>query len=170
MPDEPQNLRTREALLLRAQDHHEALDTLLASLTDEELTQPGVTDAWSVKDHMAHLTWWEQRVIRMLGGAPDPVDGIPGVSASDPEDVRLARINDHVFSEQRDLPLAVVRAAFAASYGEMLHLIQTVPDDVLAAQYDWIEGNSSGHYEEHIQMVCIWREREVHDTGASSGH
>ena len=60
-------------------------------LSDEEMTRPGVTEDWSVKDHLVHLTWWEQRVILMLSGAADPIDAIPNGQEGDDT------INAHVY-------------------------------------------------------------------------
>lgn len=147
--------RRRDDLLRRSREAHAQLEALLATIPEEEQTQPGVTGDWSVKDHLAHLTWWEQRVIRMLGGAPDPIDAIPGEEKSEDD------INAYVQAQNRDRPLAEVRAAFDASYQEMLQLIATVPDDVFTAKHDWISGNADSHYDEHLRMLQAWREREA---------
>ena len=58
MTDTPTS-RSRDELLQRSRDRHAQLEALLAQLTDDDLTRPGVTDDWSAKDHLAHLTWWE---------------------------------------------------------------------------------------------------------------
>jgi hypothetical protein len=152
MSDTPQH--TREELLLHSRQVHEQLEALLALLSDEEQTQSATTeDGWTVKDHLAHLTWWEQRVIRMLGGAADPIAEIPG----DGEDANV--VNAYVFAANRDRPLAEVRSAFDASYLAMLHVIATVPDAVLAERYDWISSNADSHYDEHLRILLAWRER-----------
>jgi hypothetical protein len=104
-------------------------------------------------ENLAHLTWWEQRVIRMLGGAPDPIDAIPGGEKSEDD------INAYVYAQNRDRPLAEVRAAFDTSYQEMLQLIATVPDDVFTEKHGWIGGNAGDHYDEHLRMLRAWRER-----------
>lgn len=154
MADTPTS-RSRDELLERSRERHAQLEALIAQLTDADRTRPGVTDDWSVKDHLAHLTWWEQRVIHVLGGAPDPIDAIPG------DDTTEDSVNAYVFAANRDRPLTEVRAAFDASYQEMQHLIETAPDDVLAEQYGWISGNAADHYDEHLRMLQAWREREA---------
>jgi hypothetical protein len=144
----------RGDLLHRAQREHERLVAIVDALPAERLTTPGVTDEWSVKDHLAHLTWWEQRVIRVLGGARDPIDLIP-IEEKDADTV-----NASVFAQNKGHSLEDVRAAFDASYQEMLRLIQTVPDEVFVEQQDWISGNSDYHYAEHAQMLEAWLARE----------
>jgi len=145
----------REDLLQRAREAHTQLEALLATFSDEEQSRPGVTDGWSVKDHLAHLTWWEQRVIRMLSGEPDPIDAFPGEHKSEDD------INAYVFAQNHARSLADVRAAFDDSYEEMLQLIATAPDDVFVKYHDWISGNSDYHYDEHRQMFEAWRAREA---------
>lgn len=152
MPATPQPTRTE--LLRRSQEEHAALEALLAPLSEEEQTRPDVTEeGWSVKDHLAHLTWWEQRVIRVLAGAPDPIAAIPGKIEG--EDA----VNAYVFAANRARSLAEVRGAFDASYQEMLRLIENVPDDMLARRYEWISSNAADHYAEHLRMLRAWQER-----------
>jgi hypothetical protein len=167
--DQEQRQRTREDLLNRSRERHNALVALIDQVPEEDLTRPGVGDAWSVKDHMAHLTWWEQRVLRVLGGEPDPIEAVPpraDIEASgqdgqeESEEDQLARVNAYVRAQSLHLPLDEVRATFDASYQEMLRLIQTAPDDELAKYYDWISGNAADHYDEHIGWIGAWMERE----------
>lgn len=157
---ETRGTRTRrDELLRRARETHTRLEELLAGLPAEEQTHAGVTGDWSVKDHLAHLTWWEQSVIRTLAGEPNPIAAIPG--GADGEDA----INAYVFAQNRERSLADVRAAFDASYQAMLHLIATAPDDVFDARHDWISGNADSHYDEHLRMLQAWRERRSGTTG-----
>ncbi len=157
-----QKTRTcRDQLLRSTREAHIRLDELLAGLSEEEQIRPGVTGDWSVKDHLAHLTWWEQSVIRILAGAPDPIAAIPG-NAKD-EDA----INAYVFAQNRDRSLADVRTAFDVSYQQMLHLIASVPDDVFDTRHDWISGNADSHYDEHLRMLQVWREPTSGTSGTS---
>lgn len=147
---------TREGLLARTREQHARLLALLAPLFDEELTQPGVTqpDNWSVKDHLAHLTWWSDRMIDMVGGAPEPAEALPTADKSEDG------INAAVYASNRDRSLADVRAAFDAGHERLLRFIAKVPDDALARRYGYISGNADGHYDEHARMLEAWRARE----------
>src|SRR5262249_19705203 len=144
----------RSELLRRSQEEHASLEALLATLSEEEQIRPNVTEeGWSVKDHLAHLTWWEQRVIRVLAGAPDPIAAIAATMES--EDA----VNASVCAANRDRSLAEVRGAFDASYQEMLRLIENIPDDMVARRYEWISSNAADHYAEHLRMLQAWQER-----------
>jgi hypothetical protein len=146
-------IQQRADLLQRSREAHGKLEALLGSLSDEEMTRPGVTDDWSVKDHLVHLTWWEQRVILMLSGAADPISAIPNGQEGDDT------INAHVHEQNQQRSLEDVRAAFNRSYQEMMDLIATAPEDVLSAKYAWISSNAAEHYDEHLRMLQAWRER-----------
>src|SRR5256714_6392121 len=46
-----------------------------AGLSDADLMRPGVTGTWSVRDIIAHVTWWEEEALTHLplvlaGGRP----------------------------------------------------------------------------------------------------
>ena len=153
----PRDDQTREGLLARTREQHARLMALLAPLPDDDLTRPGVTqpDNWSVKDHLAHLTWWSDRMIDMVGGAPDPIEALP--TADESEDA----VNAAVYALNRDRSLAGVRAAFDAGHERLLRFIETVPDEALARRYGFISGNADGHYDEHARMVEAWRAREA---------
>jgi hypothetical protein len=46
-----------------------AWQDLLASydgLADDDMTEPGVTEAWSVKDIIAHVACWEEEALKQL--------------------------------------------------------------------------------------------------------
>jgi hypothetical protein len=65
----------RSQLLKRLDRAWEALKASYVGLSDAELMEPGVTGAWSVKDIIAHVTWWEEEALTHLplilaGGRP----------------------------------------------------------------------------------------------------
>lgn len=142
----------RADLLQRSRDEHAKLEAILAGLSEAQMLEPGVTeDGWTAKDHLAHLTWWEQRVVRVLArGEPDPLDTMP-VDVHDTD-----AINAYVFAQNKERTLADVRATFDASYQEMLRLIETAPDDLPGEEWGWIDGNSASHYAEHVAMFEAW--------------
>ncbi|HEX5441577.1 MAG TPA: maleylpyruvate isomerase N-terminal domain-containing protein [Ktedonobacterales bacterium] len=140
----------RDDLARRGREAHQRLDALLATMSEEQVARPGVTDNWSVKDHLAHLTWWGRRVITVLQGGADPIDAMPGDEKTEDE------INANVYAANRDRSLAEVRADFEATHRDMQQLIETLPDETLAAKEGWISGNSDYHYNEHIAMFQAW--------------
>jgi len=47
-----------------------------AGLSDKQLVEPGVTGEWSVRDIIAHVTWWDEEALKhlpaVLAGKPLP--------------------------------------------------------------------------------------------------
>jgi len=65
----------RTQLLRRLDVAWQALKQSYADLPDAQLLVPGVTGDWSVKDIIAHVTWWEEEALTHLplvlaGGQP----------------------------------------------------------------------------------------------------
>src|SRR5688572_10309354 len=59
---------TRETLMSAIDETWNKLQTLLASLTEEQLTQPTDAAGWTAKDHVIHVAVWENANHAMLEG------------------------------------------------------------------------------------------------------
>jgi hypothetical protein len=134
----------------RMRTEHARLEALLANYSDEELVQPGRFGEWSTKDMLAHITFWEQRLIAYVNGAKESL-----VQPDEDEQAAIDRINAGVLAANRDRPLAEVRAAFDASYQETLTLAKSLSAENLAdeALYGLLAGDTFEHYREHIEML-----------------
>lgn len=155
-PDDQRASTRGEAVadLMRAE--HARLDALLAGIPDEQFTQPGAFGEWSVKDMLAHITFWEQRLIAYLNGARESL-----IQPGEDEQAGIDRINAGVLVANRDRPLADVRESFASSYQQTLALVESLGDDALAQEqlFGLIAGDTFGHYREHIKMLEDWQKR-----------
>ncbi len=129
---------------------HARLEALLAGFSDEEFLQPGRFDEWSAKDMLAHITFWEQRLIAYFNGAKESL-----VQPDEDESVAIDRINAEVLAANRDRPLAEVRAAFDDSYRQALALAESLSAEDLADEmlYGLLAGDTFEHYREHIEML-----------------
>ncbi|HEY1389589.1 MAG TPA: maleylpyruvate isomerase N-terminal domain-containing protein [Ktedonobacterales bacterium] len=134
----------------RMRAEHARLEALLANFSDEELIQPGRFGEWSVKDMLAHITFWEQRLIAYVNGATESL-----VQPDEDELVAIDRINAEALAANRDRPLGEVRAAFEHSYQEALELAESLSAEDLAdeALYNLLAGDTFEHYREHIEML-----------------
>ncbi len=56
----------KEALVKAIQARREEIGGILEQLSDEQMCQPGLVDAWSVKDVITHLNMWEAELIQTL--------------------------------------------------------------------------------------------------------
>jgi uncharacterized protein (TIGR03083 family) len=134
----------------RMQAEHGRLEALLADISDEEFVQPGRFGEWSAKDMLAHITFWEQRLIAYTNGAKESL-----VQPGENEQAAVDRINAAVLDANRDRPLAEVRTAFERSYQQVLALAESLRADDLADEelYGLFAGDTFEHYREHSEML-----------------
>lgn len=148
-------------LLRRIATEWQTFRDYVLALPEERLTAAG-KDGWSVKDHVAHLTFWEQVLVRSyLGDEPQHVVmGLPAEEAArlDTEDA----VNDWIFRRHRDRPASEVLADAWRLHDEAVAEIGRYPFALLARPYEpgssyplyaFVIGNTYGHYMEHLPWL-----------------
>ncbi|MBA2276311.1 MAG: maleylpyruvate isomerase family mycothiol-dependent enzyme [Chloroflexia bacterium] len=127
-----------------------------AGLTDEQILVPGVTGAWSVRDLIAHVTWWEEEAIAHLplildgGRAPRYSVKYGGIDA----------FNALMTERTRGRSLAEVRREFAETHRRLVSYILSVPPEHLVAEPRFrrrLKLDTFGHYPIHTADIRAWR-------------
>lgn len=155
--------QTKQQLIELINEEHAAWEALLREIGPDLLEVPGVTDQWTMKDTIAHLTtWWRREVGRLasMQRGERPVDH--------PSQADVAVINRWIYLVNRDRPVGdVVRDADAA-WQELRARVQALPEAVLLSgeQLDWTAGRPAGlavigdfvrhFHEEHEQPIRKW--------------
>jgi hypothetical protein len=126
-----------------------AYSAVYAGLSEDEMTRrPGAQHDWSVKDQIAHLTWWEDYAIVRSGImlAGEPFSKLTDFDA----------INAQVFAFNKDLSLAHVLAAFAANLTRLESLCRGITEEQLNDEvgkskppYWLLVTDTFEHYAEH---------------------
>jgi hypothetical protein len=142
-------------------------NALLAQVGPDRMAIPDVERTWSVKEIVAHLTWYERAVV---DGARQVMSGEtfrrPG-SGAGTIDERNARIAD----ESRERPVADVLAEADAVFGQLLRVIGACPDNLLndakllglpddIPPWMRVANNSYAHYRQHAQSIRAWLARQ----------
>ncbi|HVB23664.1 MAG TPA: DinB family protein [Ktedonobacteraceae bacterium] len=140
---------------------HLAQDAFLQELNPTEYTAMGEPDYWSAKDHVAHVTFWCQRLVLKLAAILHH-ETPPGA-----ED--FERLNPVVFEEQRERPWSEVLAESEQVYTALItHVEQLTEEDLTAFnRFDWIPdgwplytafmGNCYEHAEQHLVQYYLDR-------------
>ena len=55
---------SKEKLLENIQLEHQRLEGTLADINEDQMITPGVIEDWTIKDILAHITVWEQRMVK----------------------------------------------------------------------------------------------------------
>lgn len=152
----------KATLLEKLQSAYEQLNMLLAPLGEEQKTTSGVNGSWSVKDNLAHITAWQDllpaRIQSWITGHP-LVEFLPEFKTED-------EVNESIYQQNKDRPLAEVEAAFHSSYRRAREAVESVSEEALNAPvksesrsapvWRYINGEICEHYEEHGNMIRRW--------------
>ena len=142
------------------------LDGVIAPLTDAQMAAPGAEGALSVKDLLAHVSWWERRTLRALdlrgaGEAP------PKLAAEGEGEAGVNRVNAETFQTNRDRSLADVRAEYARSGRDLLAALDGYSQADLFDEEGFtkvlefpalylIAGDTYLHYPDHVASIRAW--------------
>jgi hypothetical protein len=160
--DEQAEQISRSELLEAIRTEHNRLEVTLAQLDEAQMIRPGVVGDWSVKDILAHIVAWEQRMVRWVGEA------LQGKLPADPDNWdQVHALNAQIYQENRDRSLADVLEEFPRSYQEALHVAETTGEKDLLdpGRFAWREGkplwkvvaaNTCWHYREHDESIRAW--------------
>ena len=129
-----------------------------AGLSDSRLLEPGVTGQWSVRDIIAHVTWWEEEALKHLplvreGGRPTRYSvkygGIDAFNA--------------LMTEQRShLPLDEVLRQHDEVHARLLDYVRAAPEELFARETRFrrrLRLDTFAHYPIHARAIRRWRER-----------
>ena len=148
----------RSQLLKRLDKAWEALKASYAGLSDAELTEPGVTGDWSVKDVIAHVTWWEEEALThlplILAGGRPPKYSIRygGIDA----------FNAQMAEQKRELSLSEVLRERDDTHRRLTDFVRAVPEDQIARETRFrrrLRLDTYSHYPKHAEAIRTWRER-----------
>ena len=148
----------RSQLLKRLDKAWEALKASYIGLSEGELMEPGVTGDWSVKDIIAHVTWWEEEALTHLplilaGGRPPRYsDRYGGIDA----------FNAQMAEQKRVLSLSEVLRQRDDTHRRLIDFVGSVPEDQIARETRFrrrLRLDTYGHYPKHAEAIRSWRER-----------
>ena len=141
------------------------LEETLAKISEAQMLVPGVIEAWTVKDLLAHITVWEQRMMQWLAETvrgEEPQMLPPGMTWDD-----LDEWNEQTYQKYRLHPLDEVLTDFTLSYPQALKAVQDIAEEDLIDpnRFTWREGqplwemvaaNTFWHYKEHDESLNNW--------------
>ena len=147
---------TADDLLARARSERADLAALWQGLNREQMTRrPGPQPDWSVKDLIAHITWWEQSATNWVSRA---LSGEMLTRTETPDE-----LNARVHADNRDLPLETVLAYFEASWQPLEELLMRLSDEEIndvevcnirdMPLLYFLVGNTFAHYADHLDEL-----------------
>lgn len=133
-----------------------ALQESYAGLSEAQMSEPGVTGEWSVKDILAHVTTWEEEALHhlpgILAGQRPPRYSVlyGGIDA----------FNALKTEENRQRQLADVMARLDETHARLLAYVAAAPEEQFTTDTRFrrrIRLDTYGHYPVHTQAISEWR-------------
>jgi hypothetical protein len=130
-----------------------------AGLTDAQMTEPGVTGEWSLKDVLAHVTTWEEEALKALpvilegGRTPRYSTEYGGIDA----------FNALKHEENGDRTLPQVLDRLKRTHRKLVKYVENAPEKAFTKENPFLRrlrNDTHGHYPEHTEMIRAWREKE----------
>jgi hypothetical protein len=127
-----------------------------AGLSDAEVMEPGVTGAWSVRDIIAHVTWWEEEALEhlpvVLAGRRPPRYSVThgGIDA----------FNAKMTEQRKYWSLAQVLERQDEVHRRLVAYVERAPDDP-ATETRFrrrLRLDTYGHYPKHTRAILTWRQ------------
>jgi DinB superfamily len=140
-------------------------NALLAQIGPDRMEEPGVEGTWSAKELVAHLTWYEYRLVEGArqvigtGTYTRPQTGLTGLG--------MDERNDRIAEESRARAVSEVLAEADQVLDQLVAVLADVPQDILNDPHrlglpddlvPWmaVANNSYAHYRQHEQAVREW--------------
>lgn len=141
-------------------------NALLAQVGPERMEIPGAAGDWSVKQLVAHLTWYEGAIVE---GAEEALS-TGTFKRRRPEGVSMDDMNARIASESQHRTVTEVLAEADSVFGRLLTLIEACPENLLndpgilglpedLVPWMGVANNSYAHYREHEPDLRAWLAR-----------
>ena len=135
-------------------------EDVLAQMNEQQMLQRGIVGSWSVKDLIAHISWYEQEMVSVIHQHV--------FTGSDWWVLSTDERNELIYQQNCQRPLQEIVQEGQRSYRDLLQAVQSLSDEDLndASHFqdmpeDWIPwqifaGNSYEHYQDHLPDLSIF--------------
>jgi hypothetical protein len=160
---------SKNEMIERIKQERLAWDDLLASVGEENMSQPGVTGAWTLKDVITHIMAWREREMAYLEAAQQ------GLEPAQPEwwhdlgdHADTDRINQWIYEQNFNRSLDEVLSASRKQFIRLEALVDSLSEKELTdpRRFAWMKGKPLGptvlddcfdHFHaEHESTVHAW--------------
>jgi hypothetical protein len=147
-------LHNRQEVIQRVIQEFELLDRLVANLSDEQwqrlVPRPESKDPWTVKDALAHITYWKAGVARSIRRQPRPAEE---------HGLNYTQSNHMIYVNWRDRPAQEVLAWHRQVQQDVLAALREAPDTYFSGREhapEWpgdLDSHSAWHRVRDIEAV-----------------
>ena len=129
-----------------------------AGLSNSQITESGVTGDWSVKDIIAHITWWEEEALKHLplineGGRPRTYAAEYG---------GIDAFNALMTEQKQRLSLPEVLKQRDETHRRLITYIENAPEHQFTSDTRFrrrLRLDTYNHYRKHAKAISEWRDQ-----------
>ncbi|MDH5508192.1 MAG: ClbS/DfsB family four-helix bundle protein [Anaerolineae bacterium] len=149
-------------ILEKTASYYDELDSLLAKLKPEQITQKPVAGVWTLREVLINLSYWQQRLIGWL----DADERGEEIVLPDLSEEGIDMLNAVGVQEKATWGIEAVLEDFKATHNKVLTVIGMLNEDDLTDKnrYPWMQGNALGplvractyaHYMSHKEHFVL---------------
>lgn len=139
----------------------------LVQMDEQRMLEPGIVGTWSVKDLIAHVSWYEREMV--------PVIHLHIFTGSEWWGLPTEERNALIYQQNSQRPLQEIVHEGQHSYRDLLEGVQSLSDEDLNdprrfkdMPEDWVPwhifaGNSFEHYQDHLPALHTWLTARIED-------
>lgn len=150
-PDDGEGMN-KEQLLKRLDKNWETLLKSYSGLSDYEMTQATGMEEWTVKDIIAHVTWWEEEALIHLptilaGGKPPRYSVLYG---------GIDAFNALMIEKKRKTSLSEVLRLRDETHHRLIDFLKKIPEDRFIPKTQFrhrLRLDTYSHYSKHAEAI-----------------
>jgi hypothetical protein len=167
-------MNDKQQILTTLREEFNRWETMLAGLSEAQITAPQLAANLSIKDVVAHLRAWQQRSVARMEAAlhnrepefPRWPAGLDAEPAGEPH-----QLNAWIYETYRDRLWSSVHRDWKEGFLRLLELGEAIPEkDLLdTGKYPWLEGHPLSfillasyehHHIDHLEPLLAWIGRD----------
>jgi hypothetical protein len=126
-----------------------------SGLTESQMTHPGVTGEWSIKDILGHVTTWEEEALKYLPMVmqerrpPRYKDLYGGMDS----------FNAMMTEKKRSLSISEILKQMNSTHQELIAFLNTVPEEMVTSETRFrhrLKLDTYSHYPIHTKAILEW--------------
>lgn len=144
----------------------------IEGLSDEQMTEKGVVDDWSIKDMLAHIATWESEMVTFIAQMKQGKKPRTNLMSN-----KVDELNAEFYKNNKNRPLDRILADFHGVRKQTIKQVESLSENELtdpkhsphtkgSALWKIIEADSFGHEVEHREQIEKWRKKQ---SSVSSG-
>ncbi len=135
----------------------------IEGLSDEQMTEKGVIDDWSIKDILAHIATWESEMVTFIAQLQQGKKPRTNLMSG-----KVDELNAEFYKNNKNRPLDRILTDFHGVRKQTIKQVESLSEKELTdpkhsphtkgnALWEIIKSDSFGHEAEHREQIVEWR-------------